>query len=77
MQLCLTIQKSARLLSTIMLAYDVLEREDEPEMANVLTNLAVPQKLAQKDIDNTNIIQSNQDAANPSKEEVTNPKYTP
>ncbi len=35
------------LLSTIMLAWDVHEREDKPEMANVLKNLVVPQKLAQ------------------------------
>jgi hypothetical protein len=47
-------------------------------MANVLKNLVVPQKLAQKDLDDTNMIQSNQVLfANPSKEEVTNPKYTP
>ena len=31
-----------------MFAWDVHEREDEPEMANVLKNLVVPQKLAQK-----------------------------
>jgi hypothetical protein len=30
-----------------MLACDVHEREDEPEMADVLKNLVVPQKLAQ------------------------------
>ncbi len=29
-----------------MLAWDFHEREDEPEMANVLKNLVVPQKLA-------------------------------
>ena len=60
-----------------MLAWEVHEREDEPEMADVLKNLAVLQKLAQKDLDDTNMIQSNQVFANPSKEEVTNPKYTP
>jgi hypothetical protein len=73
----LMIQKSARLLSTIMLAWDVHERKDEPEMADVLKNLVVPQKLAQWDLDNTNMIQSNQIVANPSKEEATNPKCTP
>jgi hypothetical protein len=46
-------------------------------MANVLKNLVVLQKPAQKDLDNTKMIQSNQVFANPSKEEVTNPKYTP
>ena len=46
-------------------------------MANVLKDLVVPQKLAQQDLDNTNMIQSNQVFANLSKEEVTNPKYTP
>ena len=60
-----------------MLAWEVHEREDEPEMADVLKNLAVLQKLAQKDLDDTNMIQSNQVFANPSKEEVKNPKYTP
>ncbi len=30
-----------------MLAWDFHEREDKPEMANVLKNLVVPQKLAQ------------------------------
>jgi hypothetical protein len=38
--------KSTRLLSTLMLAWEVHEREDEPEMADVLKNLVVPQKLA-------------------------------
>ncbi len=47
MQLYLTIQKSTQLLSTIMLAWDIHEREDKPEMANVVKNLVVPQKLAQ------------------------------
>ncbi len=61
-----------------MLAWDVHEREDKPEMADVLKNLVMLQKLAQKDLDNTNMIQSNyQVFTNPSKEEVTNPKYTP
>ncbi len=46
-------------------------------MANVLKDLVMPQKLAQKDLDDINMIQSNQVVANPSKEEVTNPKYTP
>ncbi len=55
----------------------VHEREDEPEMADVLEDLAVQQKLAQQDLDDTNMIQSNQVFTNPSKEEVTNPKYTP
>ena len=59
-----------------MLAWDIHEREGKPEMADVLKNLVVTQKLAQKDLDNTNMIQSNQVVANPSKEEVTNPKYT-
>ncbi len=60
-----------------MLAWEVHEREDEPKMADVLKNLVVPQKLAQEDLDDINMIQSNQVVANPSKEEVTNPKYTP
>ncbi len=60
-----------------MLAWDVHEKEDEPEMADVLKNLVVPQKPAQKDLDDTNMIRSNQVFANPSKEEVTNPKYNP
>ena len=60
-----------------MLAWDVHEREGKPKMANVPKNLVVPQKLAQKDLDNTNMIKSNQVFANPSKEEVTNTKYTP
>ncbi len=30
-----------------MLAWEVHEREDEPEMADVLKNLVMPQKLAQ------------------------------
>ncbi len=30
-----------------MLAWEAHEREDEPEMADVLKNLVVPQKLAQ------------------------------
>jgi hypothetical protein len=64
-------------MNTIMLALDVHEREDEPEMADVLKDLVMPQKLAQKDLDDTNMIQPNQVFANPSKEEVTNPKYTP
>jgi hypothetical protein len=46
-------------------------------MADVLKNLVVPQKPAQKDLDDTNMIRSNQVFANPSKEEVTNPKYNP
>ncbi len=46
-------------------------------MANVLKNLVVPQKLAQKDLDNANMIQSNQVFVKPSKEEVTNPKICP
>jgi hypothetical protein len=46
-------------------------------MANVFKDLVVLQKLSQKDLDNTNMIQSNQVLTNPSKEEVTNPKYTP
>ncbi len=57
-----------------MLAWDVHEREDKPEMADVLKDLVVPQKLAQKDLDDTNMIKSKQVFANPSKEEVTNPK---
>ncbi len=60
-----------------MLAWDVHEREDKPEMADVLKYLVVPQKPAQKDLDDTNMIQSNQVFAYPSKEEVSNPKYTP
>jgi hypothetical protein len=46
-------------------------------MANVLKKLVVPQKLAQKDLEDTNMIQSNQVFAKPSKEEVTHSKYTP
>jgi hypothetical protein len=46
-------------------------------MADVLKYLVVPQKPAQKDLDDKNMIQLNQVFANPSKEEVTNPKYTP
>ncbi len=60
-----------------MLAWDVHEREDKPEMANVLKNLVVLQKLAQRDLDNTNMIQMNQVFANPSKEEVTYPLIYP
>jgi hypothetical protein len=30
-----------------MLAWDIHDREDEPEMANVLKNWVLPQKLAQ------------------------------
>jgi hypothetical protein len=60
-----------------MLEWDVQERTDKPEMADILKYLVVPQKPAQKDLDDTNVIQSNQVFANPSKEEVTNPKYTP
>ena len=44
----------------------VHEREGKPKMANVLKILVVPQKLAQKDLDDTNMIQSNQVFANPS-----------
>ena len=47
------------------------EREDKPEMADVPKDLVMPQKLAQWDLDNTNMIQINQVFANPSKEEVT------
>ena len=57
-----------------MPAWDAHEREDEQEMVDVLKNLVVPQKPAQKGLDNTNMIQSNQVFTNPSKEEVTNPK---
>ncbi len=46
-------------------------------MADVLKNLAVPQKLAQIDLDDTNRIQLNQVFTNPSKEEATNPKIYP
>jgi hypothetical protein len=46
-------------------------------MADVLKNFVVPQKLAHIDPDNTNMIQLNKVVANPSKEEVKNPKYTP
>ena len=60
-----------------MLAWDIHEREDEPEMANVLKNLVVLQKLAQRDIDNTSMIQMNQVFANPGKEEVTYPVIYP
>ncbi len=45
-----------------MHAWDIHEREGKPEMANVLKNLVVPQKAAQK---------MNQVFANPNKEEVT------
>jgi hypothetical protein len=53
---------------------DVHKREVKPKMANVLRNLVVPQKLAQIDLDDTKRIQLNQVFANPSKEEVPNPK---
>ncbi len=43
-------------------------------MANVLKNLVMLQKLAQRHLDDTNMIKSNQVFANPSKEEVRNPK---
>ena len=46
MRLRLIIQKSTRPLSTIMLAWEAHEREDEPEMADVLNNLVMSQKLA-------------------------------
>ena len=59
-----------------MLACNFHEREDKPEMANVLKYLVVRQKPAQKDLDDTNMIQLNQVFTNPSKEEVTNVKYT-
>jgi hypothetical protein len=43
-------------------------------MADELKYLVVPQKLvAQRDLDNTNMIQMNHVFTNPSKEEVTNP----
>ena len=60
-----------------MLTWDVNERGGKPEIADVLKNLVILQKLAQRDLDNTNMIQLNQVFANPSKEEVTNPKYIP
>jgi hypothetical protein len=50
-----------------MLARDVHEREVEPEMADVLKYLVVPQKPAQKDLDDTNMIQLNQAFAHPRK----------
>ena len=40
--------RSTRLLSTLMLAWEAHERKDEPEMADVLKNLVVPQKIAHK-----------------------------
>ena len=46
-------------------------------MADVLKNLVVPLKLAQIDLDNTNMIQMNQVFTNPSKEEETNLKIYP
>jgi hypothetical protein len=46
-------------------------------MANVLKTLVVLQKLAQRDLDNTNMIQMNQVFANYSKEEVTYPLIYP
>ena len=73
----LIIQMSTRLLSKIMLAWDVHEREGKPKMADVLKNLVAPQKLAQNNLDNTNMIQSNQVFTSPSKVEVPHPKYTP
>jgi hypothetical protein len=60
-----------------MLAWGAHEREDEPEMADVLKNLVVPQKLAHIRPRLHNMIHLNQVVANPSKEEVSNPKYTP
>ncbi len=44
-----------------------MKKDDKPDMADVLKNLAVLQKLAQRDLDNTNMIQMNQVFANPSK----------
>ena len=46
-------------------------------MADVLKYLVVSQKPAQKDLDDTNMIQSNQVFTTPSKEEVTNPRIFP
>jgi hypothetical protein len=46
-------------------------------MADELKDLVVPQKLAQQDLDDTHMIQSDKVFTNPSKEEVTNPKYIP
>ena len=61
-----------------MLAWEAHEREDKPEMADVLKKkLVVPQKLAHIDLDDINMIHLNQVVVNPSKEEVTNPKCTP
>ena len=60
-----------------MLAWDAHEREGKPEIADVLKNLVVPQKLAQKHLDDRNMIQWNQVLKNPSKEEVANPKIYP
>ena len=60
-----------------MLAWDVHERDGKPEMADVLKNLAVPQKLAQRDLEDTNRVQLNQVFTNPSKEQDQTPKYTP
>jgi hypothetical protein len=46
-------------------------------MTDVLKSLVVLQKLAQRDLGDTNRIQLNQVFANPSKEKVTNPLTLP
>ncbi len=46
-------------------------------MADVLKKLVVQKKASTIGLDDINMIQSNEVFANPSKEEVTNPKYTP
>jgi hypothetical protein len=53
-----------------MLAWDVHEREGKPETVDLHKDLVVPQKAAQKDLDDANMIQMNQIFTNPSKEEV-------
>jgi hypothetical protein len=54
-----------------------MKEKTSQKWPNVLKNLVVPQKLAQNDLEETNMIQMNQVLSNPSKEEVTNLKYTP
>jgi hypothetical protein len=46
-------------------------------MADVLKDLVVQQKLAQQDLDDTNMIQSNQVFSNSSKEEVNKSQIYP
>ncbi len=60
-----------------MLAWNVHEREDKPEMADVLKKIVGPQKLAQKRPKGYKHDSMHQVFANPSKEEVTYPLIYP